>query len=360
MQAATEFITGLLREVWLILNETSPWVLLGFVVAALIRAFIPDSLVHKHLGGRGFMPVLKAALFGIPIPLCSCGVIPTAMSLKKQGAGSGATTSFLISTPETGVDSIAVTWALMDPLMTVFRPIAAFVTAIAAGLIENLFSSPPTTESNADPVPCACNGGCAQPAVVERKYSTLIEKLREGFDFTFGQFLSEIGRWLLIGIVIAGAISYFVPDDYIAVHLGNSVLQMIVMLIIGLPMYVCASSSTPVAAALVLKGLSPGAALVFLLAGPATNAATMTVIAKMMGRRSLVIYLVSIAVFSIGLGLLLDQLYVTLGVSLVPRIAEAEAEKIGLMRIGSSIVLLLLIARSVFLCSRNDSPRTGK
>ncbi len=352
MESVITIITGLIEEILHILNESSPWVLLGFTVAALVKAFVPDDLVTKHLGSDGMMSVFKAALFGVPIPLCSCGVVPAAMGLRKQGASRGATTSFLISTPETGVDSIAITWALMDPLMTVFRPVAAFLTALAAGFIENLSSKKSNSNHEPEPEPendnCCANENCATKSSSEQKPSFNI-RLKDSFEYAFGDLLADIGKWLLVGIVLAGIISYLIPDDFFQNNLGSGIVPMLIMLAIGLPLYVCASSSTPVAAALVLKGLSPGAALVFLLVGPATNAATMTVVAKLMGRRSLVIYLITIAVFALGLGIALDFLYGALGVSLIPRIGEAGEHGVGWFAVMCSVLMIFLIGRSIWL-----------
>lgn len=302
------FFVAFLQATWEIWVEAAPFVLLGFLVAGLARAFISTETVGKHLGKPGVMSVLKAALIGIPLPLCSCGVIPTALGLKRQGASRGATTAFLIATPETGVDSIAVTYALLDPLMTVFRPLAAMITAVTAGLLETwlpLGSAPPATTLSLTMAP-------------ERswdEHAPLGSRIREGLSFAFGELLRDIGKWLLLGMVIAGLIAVLLPPGFLEQHLGGGLPAMLLMLVVGVPLYVCASASTPIAAALMIKGLSPGAALVFLLAGPATNAATIAAMANALGRRSLLIYLGSIAGCSLLLGLLLDQLYPLFGLS---------------------------------------------
>ena len=330
----------ILSACWEILLDAAPFILLGFFVAGLIKALLPEELVARHLGGKGSGSVFKAALFGIPLPLCSCGVIPAAIGLKKQGAGKGATSSFLISTPETGVDSIAVTYALLDPLMTLFRPLAAFVTAVTAGLLENLL--PGSDSVPASFAGCADSSCCAEPERTPVR-PPLWERIRGGLAYAFGEMLGDIGKWLLIGIGIAGIISALIPDGFIEQHLSGGLIPMLVMLAAGIPLYVCASASTPIAAALVIKGLSPGAALVFLLAGPATNSATITAVARYLGRRSLAIYLAAIAGCSLLLGLLLDVIYGAAGLSLVAVIGQGGETLPGWLSLGSTVLLLILL-----------------
>ncbi len=349
MDLALDAAQGILAETWKILNESSPFILLGFTVAALIKTFIPDSLVARHLGRDGPSSVIKAALFGVPIPLCSCGVVPAALGLRKQGASRGATVSFLISTPETGVDSIAITYALLDPLMTIFRPIAAFVTAVAAGLLENLTSRDPAPKPEPTVAGSACDKGCCHAESQHGEAGSLRKRLQESFRYTFGDLLADIGKWLLIGIVLAGIISYLVPAEFLQEHLGQGFLPMLIMLLVGLPLYVCATSSTPIAAALVLKGLSPGAALVFLLVGPATNVATMTVVGQLLGKKSLVVYLATTAGFALLFGYALDLIYGALGHTIIPRIAGAGPEHSGWLEISLSALLIILVGRSLWL-----------
>lgn len=354
MERVAEIVLGILYETWVILNDSAPYILIGFLMAALIKALIPDRLVAEQLGKRnGGAAVIKAALFGIPIPLCSCGVVPAAMGLRKQGASRGATTSFLVSTPETGIDSIAITWALMDPIMTVFRPIAAFVSAMVAGFLENRFGADEAATEN-DPMvtsaseSCCCDGGCAaEPAIASARIS-FFDRLRGSLRFAFGDLLADIGKWLAVGIILAGIVAYAVPESFFERYLGPGIAPMLIMLVAGIPIYVCATCATPFAAALVLKGLSPGAALVFLISGPATNAATMTVVYKLMGRKSLIIYLTSIAVCALGMGYLLDFVYSGLGIRMVPAIGRGESEGLGWFSIASSVVLVVLIARSLW------------
>ena len=266
-----EALFGIAKECWLVFKEAAPFVLFGFFAAGLLKVLIPERVIVKHLGGNGFRSVFKASLFGVPLPLCSCGVIPVAIGLRKQGASKGATASFLVSVPETGVDSVAITWALLDPLMTIIRPVSAFITALATGSLINLLpEKKAVSKTDTADSCCSANPDSSMP-LAQRP---LLLRLKDGVIYAFTDLLKDIGGWLLLGILIAGIISYFVPVNFVDRYLGGEYSSLLIMLIIGIPLYICASASTPIAAALVLKGLSPGAALVFLLAGPATNAAT--------------------------------------------------------------------------------------
>lgn len=304
MPVLQSFLEGLIAEIWKTFDSASVYILLGLLISGLIRSFISNEDIAKYLGRGRYRPVFLAAIFGVPLPLCSCGVIPAALSLRKSGASKGATLSFLISTPETGLDSIALSIALLNPLMAVFRPIAALVTAIVAGVAEALFD-PHDEKSAATPSRSCCSQG-PQPATAG---TGLWQRLGSGLYYAFVDLLKDIAGWLLLGIVTAGAIAYFIPESMVSNYLGTGWVSMIVMLLIGIPLYICASASTPIAAALMLKGLSPGAALVFLLAGPATNPATIIMSLKFLGKRATVIYLGSIAACSLGLGFFLDALY---------------------------------------------------
>lgn len=256
-----DVVLNVVVESWNVLVEAGPYVLFGFFVAGLLKAFVPDSFMAKHLGGESFGAVVKAAVIGVPLPLCSCGVLPAALGLRKQGASKGATTAFMISTPETGVDSMAVTYALIDPIMTVVRPIAASITAIFAGVLVNSFP-----EKHPAPLPlsglmahdhpehehdgCGCSGElCDSDGNL-----TLYGKFRAGMQYAFGEMIQDIGRWLLVGVVIAGVISAAIPPDALDNYVGTGFFSYLVMLVVALPLYVCATASTPIAASLLLKG----------------------------------------------------------------------------------------------------------
>jgi len=342
----------ILAESWNVLCLSAPYMLLGFFIAGLLKAFIPDDFVARHLGKESKASLLKASLFGVPIPLCSCGVLPAAAGIRKQGASKGATTAFLISTPETGVDSIAVTWALLDPLMALLRPVSAFLTAMVTGhLVRTLapdvkqevkktapmemFAMAPASPSTAEDL-AGCGCGCSAPA--PGKKATIMERLRMGMRFSFGDLFTDISGWFFVGVVIAGFITVFVSPDLVEAYLGNPLVAMFAMLIIGTPLYVCATASTPIAAALVLKGLNPGAALVFLLAGPATNAAALSVITGILGKKSTVLYLIGIMVSSFLLGFAVDAVYSLTGLSAG---WQAGAEHAGRTFVGTLSALVL-------------------
>ncbi|MDD3311489.1 SO_0444 family Cu/Zn efflux transporter [Pseudodesulfovibrio sp.] len=341
-----DVIPAVAVESWRVLVEAAPYVLFGFFVAGLLKAFVPDSFMAAHLGGNGLGSVVKAALLGVPLPLCSCGVLPAALGLRRQGAGRGAATAFMIATPETGVDSMAVTWALIDPLMTVIRPVAALVTAVSAGWLVNVFpEKEPAPPPLAAPVAsCGCQDcGCGgnDPAA-----PTFAARFRSGMAFAFGEMIGDIGRWLLLGVVVAGVIGAAVPDDLLSSFAGGP-LSYLVMLGVALPLYVCATASTPIAASLLLKGISPGAALVFLLAGPATNGATVTVMLKTLGRRATALYLASIVTCSLGLAFVVDRLYAALGLDIRAAVAEAGETLPHWAGVASALVLLGLVARGL-------------
>lgn len=245
-------------------------------------------------------------------------MLPAAASIRKQGANKGATTAFLIATPESGIDSISVTWALLDPLMTVVRPLAAFVSAMVAGILENvLFWERPEKTivvDNSCPVDGCCDGkACSEEE--HRHHHTLWEKIVAGIQFAIGSVWGDIAGWFFLGVLLAAAITVIIPEQVMTSFLGGGFSSMLIMLVIGIPLYICATASTPVAAALILKGVSPGAALVFLLVGPATNIASLSVLVGILGKRSTVLYLVALAVCAIFFGLGVDLLYLKMGIS---------------------------------------------
>ena len=293
-----------MKEVLSLINEMSPYLLLGFFFAGVMHAFIPGMVYNRYLGGKGFKSVFYGALFGIPLPLCSCGVLPTAMSLRKQGASKGATASFLISTPETGVDSIIATYSVLGLPFAVIRPVAAFCNAIMGGWLINKFGD----KDEVVPVDASAKTCCCHHKQEETHHEGFLAKMREALRFGFVEMIEDIGKWLVIGLVIAGLITVFVPDEFFALFRGNTQLSMLLVLCIAIPMYICATGSIPIAVALMMKGLTPGAALVLLMAGPACNMASILVINKTLGRKSLVFYLVSIITMAILWGHVVDYL----------------------------------------------------
>ena len=283
-----------------LVGDMSPYLLLGFLLAGLMHAFIPGGFYAKYLSKNGFRSVLNAALLGIPLPLCSCGVIPTAMSLRKEGASKGAVVSFLIATPQTGVDSILATYGLMGLPFAVIRPIAALVTALFGGATikgEELQCNAPDATS------CSCGDHEAHAP------QTFWQKIVGALRFGFVEMMQDIGKWLIVGLIVAAFITIAIPTEWFAVFHESTWASMLLVLCIAIPMYVCATGSIPIAVALMMKGLTPGAALVLLMAGPACNAASILVVRKVLGTRTLIAYLASIIVGSIVFGYIVDYLH---------------------------------------------------
>ncbi len=280
------------------LNEMSPYILLGFLIAGALHAFVSPRLMSKHLSGTGAGAVVKAALLGIPLPLCSCGVLPTAVALRRNGASRAASSSFLIATPQTGVDSIAATYSLLGPAFAIIRPVAALATSFLGGMAVAVAER---SDSSEEELSTEC-----QVEVLERK--SFIRKLWEMIRYGFFDMVRSIGKWLILGLVIASLITLFVPEDFFVMLSSRPLLAMIAMVVVAVPMYVCATGSIPIALSLMLKGLSPGAAFVLLMAGPAANFASVTVISRTMGKRCAAVYLGSIVVSAIAFGLVIDYL----------------------------------------------------
>ena len=308
-----------MEQILHLINEMSPFLLLGFLLAGLMHAFIPGQIYSRYLAKPTFSSVLYAALFGVPLPLCSCGVIPTAMSLRREGASKGAVASFLIATPQTGVDSIIAnsiiaTYSLMGLPFAIVRPIIAFLTALFGGQMVNAVKDPSPAlpregeeSQHNKPVEAGCECGHNHEHSHEHEHS-FIGKIKEALSYAFLEMMEDIGKWLMVGLIIAGLITVLVPDSFFEVFKDNSLASMLLVLCFAIPMYLCATGSIPIAVALMLKGLTPGAALVLLMAGPACNMASILVINKVMGRKTLITYLASIITGAVGFGLAIDHL----------------------------------------------------
>jgi len=294
-----EMLRAILVASWAMLVEMSPYLLLGFAVAGLLSVLISPRWVERHLGDRGLGQVFKASLFGVPLPLCSCGVIPVGASLRRSGAGKGATTAFLLSTPQTGVDSIAVTYALLGPFLAVVRPVAALLTGFVGGGLVYFFdrSDDPVPADEGPTAPCSGESDCCDSDAAPEKKTVL-----EGLSYGLVTLPRDIGRALIVGILLSGVISALVKPHTLEAYLGGGIWPMIAAMAVGVPLYVCATASTPIALSLIHAGLSPGAALVFLISGPATNAATVTTLWRVLGKRSVVIFLLTVAVGALATG----------------------------------------------------------
>jgi uncharacterized membrane protein YraQ (UPF0718 family) len=390
--------------------DFAPLLLLGLVFAGVVQLVLKRVKLARHLAGTDMKSVTLAALFGAPLPLCSCSVVPVALALRRSGASKGATSSFAIATPEVGVDSIAVSFVLLDPLLAVVRPIAAIVTAITSGAAVNWL-----VKSGRDVnVPAAAieraelEAGCCgdEPETASRTQPSTLEHLEHddhdhghehdvdhehGIDhghadhvhadhehgadheheaphergdtndastrtrgplaailhYAFVEMLDDLAVSLLIGVLLSGAIVALVPSSVFASPIASGLPGMLLMFVIGIPLYVCALTSTPIAAALILKGLSPGTALVFLLAGPATNIATLVMFSKVLGRRAILVQMAAMFVTVLALGLFVDRLYPWLGLTPSAHVGEAMEHGAGWWSIAAGIVLALLLLASL-------------
>ena len=288
-----EFIYSLIN----MLAEMAPYLLLGFGIAGILYAFVPSKFYRKHLSRPGMLSVIKAALIGVPLPLCSCGVLPTTVSLRRNGASRGASTSFLIATPQTGIDSIAATYSLLGPAFAIIRPVAALVTAFIGGMLV-------TKEDKS----CCTSPEMEVDTIDAPASDTLGGKIRDALRYGYVDMIQNIGKWLIIGLVIAAAITVFVPDGFFTFFAGYPLLSMLTVVIVAVPMYVCSTGSIPIALSLMLKGLSPGAAFVLLMAGPAANFASIIIVGKSLGKKTAAIYLGTIIAGAILIGLCIDYL----------------------------------------------------
>ncbi len=335
----------LLNNFWVLFLLSAPWLLLGLFIAGLINVYLPKDFLIKHLGSEGFVTTIKAALIGAPMPLCSCGVIPAALGLRRAGASKSATTAFLVSTPETGVDSISVSYVLLGPFMAIIRPIAAISSAIVAGVLvgrddkkEQVSIKKQSTESSCcssksdvivEKTPCSdskipeksVGSGCCAGKGDDTKIEGHWHKFRQAIVFSCTKLLEDTVKWLLIGLFFAALIQTYVPADFFT-QWGNGVLAMMVVILVSIPMYICATASTPIAAGLLLSGVSPGAVLVFMLAGPATNIATLGVVANELGKRAVISYLTGVIGMAVVFGLLTDYLVEHFDIEVAPMLGE--------------------------------------
>jgi len=310
------------------MKDMSPYLLLGFLIAGILSVVISPTSVEKNLGGKGLFPIVKASLFGIPLPLCSCGVIPVATSLYKHGANKSATTSFLISTPQTGIDSILVTYSLLGPIFAIFRPIAALLAGIVGGLAVEIADN--GSEPNVKP----------STEVIDNNKSFFTRI----YEYGFISLPQDIGKPLILGIMVAAMISMVVPDDFFASYFDNEFMGLIIMMFAGIPIYVCATASVPIALALMIKGLSPGGAFVFLMTGPATNAATISTVWKILGKKTAFIYLLAVSGSSLVAGFFINLFSSEIG----SHIHNHDHWMMPVwLQIVSSVLLLIILANSL-------------
>ncbi len=369
-----EYIEKYFEELWYLFLEMAPWLLLGLIFAGLLKVYFPQKHIDKYLGKSTFKSSLNAALLGIPMPLCSCGVIPTGISFYKNGASKGATNSFLISTPQTGVDSIFATYSMLGWPFAVLRPIVAFFTGVAGGVLTNwLVKEPPVPKNSPfsnfkiDAVSIeksddVCNDetcNCHETKMEDKRHSLI-----RAADYAFIELLQDIVRWLILGFLIAALISVLLPNDFFSLFQGLGLIEILVVLAASVPIYICATGSIPIAAVLLMKGVSPGAALVFLMAGPATNVATMTVLGKSMGKKSLMVYLSAIVGGAIIFGLLINWLVPSdwiLGKIMHIHGDIGEHEMLPeWLKLGSAVLLILSMAGGYFYLNHLKKKRMSK
>ncbi len=366
-------VTELLNNIWRVFLDTAFWLLIGLLAAGFIKSFISEAAMKRWVGGRGLSSILRAALFGAPLPLCSCGVLPAAIGLRRAGASKEATVSFLISTPETSVDSVAVTYALMGPVMAIFRPFAALVNAVGTGLLTTLVADDSLAEKSAEndgqtvAKSCCSSKDAAKAQAVassccvstpETTEASCCSEKQEDTDnhqpdksgsskfwqvlsYAGADLLDDISKWMAFGIILAGIMLTFIPPDWLA-QWGGGLPAMLVMLAVGVPMYICAVASTPVAAGLLVAGVSPGAVLVFLLVGPATNIASFALLKQELGFRVTLIYLFGLSVISLMMGILLEWLLLSQQWQIEARVGEAHAMLPGMVSWISAFILILL------------------
>jgi HflK protein len=367
-----DFLFGVLRETWEILKDASVFLLFGFLLAGVIAVLVPGKLLTRLVGTGKVKSVLWASVLGAPLPLCSCGVLPTALGLRRQGATPGATVAFLVATPETGADSIALTYALTDPVMTVFRPIAGVATAIVAGLTTNLYGVPSRHPVGAT---AALSVGAANRADARddghppdqghrhdhvrdhdpgltsagerRSAAAAIDTTRRISHYAFVDLLDDVSYWLMLGIVLSALFAVAAPPVLFEGDRGGGIATMLLMLILSIPLYTCASSSTPMAAALALKGLSPGAILVFLLAGPATNIGGLVVLLKVLGRRAVAVYLTAVVAVTLTAGFALNAAYRAWGLDPLATFGTAPSFLPDPVKNVGALLLLALLVLSM-------------
>ncbi len=326
-----ESIISFLKDFVAILSEMSPYLLLGFFFAGLLYAFIPKQRIEKYFSGKPLKSTVLASIFGIPLPLCSCGVIPTGTAFYKNGASKGGTISFLISTPQTGVDSILATFSLMGLPFTIIRPLAALITGITGGLITSSITKKETDNRTFEQE--------------DEEHKSFSQKITDVFRYGFVDFIQDISKWLVIGLVLAAIISTLIPDEFFELFNMPPIVQMLMTLVVSIPLYICATGSIPLAAVLILKGISPGAAFVLLMAGPATNAATITMIGKVLGKKSLFAYLGTITLGALSFGLLIDYVLPLEWFTQITNqhLGHNHGEHLNWWQISSGILLILLI-----------------
>ncbi len=337
-------LTSFLSTLWQITLELAPYLLAGFMAAGLIHSFLPATFVIKHLGASGIKGIVKAALIAVPMPLCSCSVIPVATALRKNGASNAATTAFLIATPQTGIDNILVVYAFLGLPFAIMSPIFTFFSGVIGGLMVSIFGENKIEEAKT-------NDSLIVEENEERTTIGFLPRIKSAVKYGFNTVPSDLAGSLILGIVISAILQVMVPDNFFENVTKNLFLQKLIMLAASIPVYVCSSGSVPIAATLIAKGISPGAALVFLMAGPASNAATITTMSKALGWRNMVIYLIAIAFSAIFFGTVLDEFFNSFSflVRDLTKVTHLHSEGTSVLFYLMAILLIGLLGYHFFL-----------
>jgi uncharacterized membrane protein YraQ (UPF0718 family) len=338
------YITQFLENFWILTQDMAIYIIMGVFIAGVLKQIIPTDFVKNHLGNNNFTSVIKASIFGIPLPLCSCSVIPFATSLKKEGASSGSVLSFLISTPITGADSILATYGFFGWIFTLYRVITSLIIAIIAGILQNIFSKETIQNENTE-TSCCCKLSCTNTKVKE-KFS-----LKKVFDYAINDIFKDFAKPLFFGLILGALITTFMPSDITQYLNDNQLLTYILVLVFSMPLYICATASLPIAASLIASGLSGGAAFILLSAGPATNSVTMGVVFQTLGKKAFIIYLSVIGIFSLIFGFLLDLYF--------PNLLNGKmlntSESFTIIHQLSAIIMLGLMTKFVIPLNRYSS-----
>ena len=329
-----EIAGSYLGELARLVNEMSPYLLLGFLFAGILRVVFPRQMITRYMGQSNFRSVFNASLLGVPMPLCSCGVLPAGIGFYRNGASRGPTISFLISTPQTGVDSILATYSLLGLPLAIIRPVVALLTGLLGGVLGN------ATERN----------GKEEEDRGSKSEEHYERSVKELFRYGFVELIQDISKWLVIGMLVAALLSVLIPGDFFTSTISSEYLAMLLMIAASVPLYICATGSIPIAAVLLMKGLAPGAALVLLMAGPATNIATMAVIGNTLGKRSLWVYLLTIIGGALFFGILVNELLPREWFTgALPSLTHVHDHQTGWFKWASSAFLVLLIMNGYFL-----------
>lgn len=332
MELAIAFANNFL----ILLDAMAIYILVGLLIAGILKQLVPNDFVIKHLGKGSISSVLKATLFGIPLPVCSCSVIPLAQSLRKEGASKGAVQSFLISTPITGVDSILATFSFFGLVFTIFRVISSIIIAIIVGLVQNFIEKENSAEiKNSEVVESCCSdSSCSSSTGTKKKFS-----FKNVFSYAYVTLFIDMVKPLFIGLLLGALFTTFMPKDYASMLFENQILTYFVILLFAMPLYVCATASLPIAAAFILQGMSGGAAFIFLTAGPATSAITMSVVYKTLGKTSLIVYVSTIATLSFIFAFIYDFFFKD--INIINFVNDIEHSSL-LSQIASFIMLALM------------------